>query len=64
MGKFLGIILGGIFVVLGIILIFLWGYEFFFIIRGVLPIMFILFGGIALAAGTSEFRDIKKTNSN
>lgn len=64
MGKFLGIILGGIFVALGIVLIFLWGREFFFIIRGVLPIMFILFGGIALAAGISEFRDIKKTNSN
>jgi len=63
MGKFLGIIMGGIFAVLGVVLIFLWGYEFFFIIRGVLPITLILFGVIALAAGISEFRDIKKINN-
>ena len=64
MGKLLGVILGCIFILLGIVLSLLWGYEFLFIVRGVLPAILILFGGIALVAGISEFKDIRKAKSN
>ncbi len=43
---------------LGVIFLVLWWYELLFVIRGILPIMMILGGGIAIAAGYSELKDI------
>ncbi len=57
MGKVLSLLIGGIVTVLGLILLIAWWYELLFVIRGVLPLLLITGGLIAVAAGLSEFKD-------
>ena len=60
MGKVLSLLIGGIVTVLGLILLIAWWYELFFVVRGVLPLVLILGGIIAIVAGLSEFKDYIK----
>ncbi len=46
--------------VLGIILMFVWGTEFFIIIKGSIPVIFILGGGLAAYLGYEEIKDKKE----
>ena len=62
MGKILSLLIGGIVTLLGAILLIAWWYEFLFMVRSVLPVLLILGGGIAIAAGISEFKDTLKTS--
>jgi len=60
MGKVLSLIIGGIAVAGGAVLLFVWGYEFLFMLRGIVPLFLVMFGIIAVAAGISEFKDVMK----
>ncbi len=57
MGKYLGIIIGAIIVLLGIKGIWCWWGDFLTVLRGSIPAMFILGGAIAVIAGISEIKD-------
>ena len=57
MGKYLGVIIGAIIVLLGIKGIWCWWGDFLTVLKGSLPAMFILGGAIAVIAGISEIRD-------
>ena len=61
MGKILGIVLGITFLVVGLLLLINWWYEFLFILRGIIPAVFIFGGVIALIAGLNELKDALKT---
>jgi len=61
MGKFLGIVIGGISVFFGLLLLIAWWYEFLFILRGLVPAAIIFGGSIALFAGISELKDTFKS---
>jgi len=60
MAKYLGIILGTIFLLGGIFLVWQWQSEVLFILKGSLPWLFILAGAIALYAGVAEVIDTIK----
>ncbi len=60
MGKVLSLLIGAIVAVVGVILLIAWWYEFLFMLRGALPVLLILGGGIAVAAGLSELKDVLK----
>lgn len=60
MGKILSLLIGAIVAVLGLILLIRWGYEFLFFLRGVVPILMIIGGVIAVLAGMSEMKDVLK----
>ena len=60
MGKTLSITIGAIVVFVGLILLIAWWYEFLFILRGVVPVVLILGGVVALLAGLSELKDTLK----
>ena len=60
MGKVLSLLIGAIVAVLGLILLIAWWYEFLFVIRGVLPLILVFGGIIAIAAGLSELKDYFK----
>ena len=60
MGKIMSLVIGGTVAVLGAILLMAWWYEFLFMMRGVLPLILILGGGVAIVAGISEFKDTVK----
>lgn len=60
-GKTLSIIIGGLVAFVGLVLLIAWWYEFLFILRGAVPALLILGGGIALFAGFSELKDTLKT---
>jgi CHASE2 domain-containing sensor protein len=57
MGKILSLLIGAIITVLGLILLIAWWYEFVFLLKGVIPILLILFGIIAIFAGIAELKD-------
>lgn len=57
MGKYLGVIIGAIIVLLGIKGIWCWWGDFLTLLRGSIPAMFILGGAIAVIAGVSEIKD-------
>lgn len=57
MGKYLGVVIGTIIVLLGFRGLFCWWTDFLTFLRGALPGMFILAGAIAVIAGLSEIRD-------
>lgn len=57
MGKYAGIIIGAIIVLLGIRGIWCWWSDFLTVLKGSLPAMLILGGAIAVIAGASEIRD-------
>ena len=60
MGKILSLLIGAIVALLGLILLIAWWYEFLFVVRGVLPLVLIAGGIIAVLAGFSEFKDVLK----
>ena len=60
MGKILGLLIGAIVAVVGFILLIAWWYELLFVVRGILPILLIIGGGIAIAAGFGELKDVLK----
>ncbi len=60
MGKLLSLLLGAIIAVVGVILLIAWWYELLFIIRGVLPLLLVAGGTIAVLAGLGEFKDTLK----
>ncbi|NQU95097.1 MAG: hypothetical protein HQ549_02525 [Candidatus Omnitrophica bacterium] len=60
MGKFLGVTIGVVVAFIGLVLLIAWWYEFLFILRGVIPVLLIFGGGIALIAGLSELKDTLK----
>lgn len=64
MGKVLSLLIGAIVAVLGLILLIAWWYELLFVVRGVLPLLLIFGGIIAIAAGLSEFKDHLKLKNN
>lgn len=57
MGKYLGVVIGAIIVLLGASFLIGWWGDFLTVLRGSLPAMFILGGAIAVIAGLSEIRD-------
>lgn len=57
MGKYLGVIIGAIIVLLGVRGIICWWGDFLTMIRGALPALFIFCGAIAVIAAISEIRD-------
>lgn len=57
MGKYLGVIIGTIVVLLGLKGIMCWWGDFLTVLRGSLPAMFIFGGAIAVIAGISEIKD-------
>lgn len=61
MGKFFGIIVGAVLAFVGILLLIAWWYEFLFIARGVVPVLLIGGGVLALFAGLSELKDTIKS---
>lgn len=60
MGKILSLLIGAIVTVLGIILLLSWWYELLFVMRGIIPVILIFGGIIAIAAGFSELKDVLK----
>jgi len=63
MGKILGLLVGAIMLIIGIILLVVWWYEFLFMLRGIVPGMLILCGLVAVIAGFSELKDTMKSKS-
>jgi len=57
MSKYLGIIIGFIAVLFGIKGLVAWRSDLFVLLRGSLPVIFILGGAIAAIAGISVIRD-------
>ena len=57
MGKYLGVIIGAIIVLLGIRGLICWWGDFVSVLRGAVPAMLLLAGAIALIAGFSEIKD-------
>ena len=60
MGKYLSIIIGALVVVLGVVLLYFWWYDFLIIIKGTFPGLLIFGGVIAIFAGFGEIKDTKK----
>lgn len=57
MGKYLGVIIGTIIVLLGLKGIWCWWSDFLVVLKGSVPAMLIFGGAIAVIAGLSEIRD-------
>lgn len=57
MSKYLGIIIGIVFVVLGFRGLCFWRGDFLTIVRGCLPVILIAGGAIAAISGISEIQD-------
>ena len=57
MGKYLGVIIGAICVLLGLKFILCWRGDFLTVLKGSVPAMFILAGAVAVIAGFSEIKD-------
>jgi len=60
MSKYLSVIIGSLVALLGLILLLSWRYEFFFFLRGSMPVFLILGGVISFIAGLAELKDRKK----
>jgi hypothetical protein len=60
MGKVLSLLIGAVVTFIGLILLVAWWYELLFVLRGVIPLMLILGGAIAVIAGFSELKDVLK----
>lgn len=61
MGKMLSILVGGIVLLVGLILLVSWWFEFLFVLRGVVPGFLMLGGIVAVLAGVAEHKDIIKS---
>lgn len=57
MGKYLGVIMGAVIVLLGIKGTLSWWPDFVTVLKGSIPVILILAGAIAVIAGISEIRD-------
>jgi len=57
MSKYLGIVIGVIAVLLGLKGLAAWWGDFLMVLRGSIPVIFILGGTIAVIAALSEIRD-------
>lgn len=57
MGKYAGIVIGAIVVLLGVAGLIRWSHAFIMIVKGTLPALLILGGAIAVVAGLSELKD-------
>ena len=57
MGKYAGIVVGVIVVVVGVIGLLRWWGDFAAILKGTIPAMMIFAGAIAVIAGLSEMKD-------
>lgn len=57
MGKYLGVIIGAIIVLLGLKGILCWWGDFLAVVKGSIPAMLIFGGAIAVIAGISEIKD-------
>jgi uncharacterized membrane protein len=57
MGKYTGIVLGAIAVLIGIAGLLRWGYYFMALLKGTIPAILIFAGAIAVIAGLSEIKD-------
>ncbi len=64
MGKYLGVVVGAIIVLLGVRGIIVWWGDFLTVLRGAFPAMLILAGTIAVIAGLSEIRDELSSKKN
>jgi len=62
MGKILSLMIGAIVVIGGVILLINWWSDLLYVVRGCLPVLLIIGGGIAILAGISEIKDTKKMN--
>ena len=60
MGKVLSLLIGAIVMIVGLILLVAWWFELLFVLRGIIPVMLILGGVVAVIAGFSEFKDVLK----
>ena len=60
MGKVLSLLIGAIVTIVGLILLIAWWYELLFLLRGIIPLILIAGGLIAIAAGLGEFKDVLK----
>ena len=60
MGKILSLLIGTIIAITGFILLIAWWYEFLFLLRGIVPVLLIFGGIIAVLAGFSELKDVIK----
>ena len=60
MGKVLSLLIGAIVALVGLILLIAWWYEFLFLLRGVIPVILILGGAVAVIAGFGELKDVVK----
>lgn len=63
MGKMLSVLVGGIVLLLGLILLVSWWFEFMFLLRATVPGILILGGVIAVLAGISEYKDTIKSKT-
>ena len=62
MGKFMAIVLGLAAMVGGVLLVvFVWGQEFYKLVLGCIPPLLFFGGFIALIAGISSIKDAKRT---
>lgn len=57
MGKYAGVVIGAIVVLLGVVGLISWSREFITILKGIIPVMMIFGGAIAVIAGLSEIKD-------
>jgi len=61
MGKILSLLIGAVVSVVGLILLIAWWYQFVMILQGLIPVVLILGGVVAVVAGFSELKDILKS---
>jgi hypothetical protein len=64
MGKYAGVAIGAIVVLLGIAGLIRWSYAFIVILKGAIPAMMIFGGAIAVIAGLSEIKDEAAGSAN
>ena len=57
MGKYAGVVVGAVVVLLGVVGLIRWSYAFIIILKGAIPAMMIFGGAIAVIAGLSEIKD-------
>lgn len=57
MGKYMSIIVGGAFALVGLIGVMAWWFDFITLLKGSIPAMMIFGGLIAVIAGISELKD-------
>ncbi|GEM_PF-1879757 len=60
MGKYMSLVVGVVVGLAGLVLTVLWWGDFVTIIKGLVPVMLIFCGAIALVAGYSELKDDKR----